>query len=192
MEPSYLTAFVGLTGSITTILGVFITSRTQIANQSFINRFQLELAREKSQHDAWRAANEAATSQLANAHKLLSFLGREFSVTGLNIMWTATMSVENFNAKYMALCEKADELLMIVDFHAPEASDACRDIYGQMSMFWGNFGNVLHLTASGKKVDSDTHCFKEAHKAATALGQKVGLAKSLVRQAYQSSRVAEQ
>lgn len=138
------------------------------------------------------ASNEAAGSQLAHAHKLLSYLGREFSVTGLNIMWTATMSVDAFNAKYMALCEKADELLMIVDFHAPEASDACREIYGQMSMFRGNFGNVLHLTASGKTVDSNTHCFNEAHKAAMILGQKVGFAKSLVRQAYQSSRVAEQ
>lgn len=26
--------------------------------------------------------------------------------TGLNIVWTATMSVEGFNAKYMNLCER--------------------------------------------------------------------------------------
>lgn len=48
---------------------------------------------------------------------------------------------------------------MIVDFHAPEALGACREIYGEMSMFWGNFGNIQHLTAAGKAVYSETRCF---------------------------------
>lgn len=190
MEPIYLTAFVGLVGAVSTILGVSITSRTQIANQKINSHFQIELVGEKARHDARKAANETAAAQLAIAHKLLSYIGREFSVTGLNIMWTATMSVDDFNAKYMTLCEKADELLMIVDFHAPEAAEVCRQIYGRMNMFWGNFGNVLHLTASGKIVDHNTHCFREAHDAAREIGEKSVFAKSTLRRCYESRCVA--
>jgi hypothetical protein len=190
MEPIYLTAFVGLAGAVSTILGVSITSRTQIANQKINSYSQIELAREKARYDALKLANESAAAQLAIAHKLLSFIGREFSVTGLNIMWTATMSVDEFNAKYMTLCEKADELLMIVDFHASDASEVCREIYGQMNMFWGNFGNVLHLTASGKTVDHNTHCFRQAHDAARKIGEKSVLAKSILRRSYESRCVA--
>jgi hypothetical protein len=72
----------------------------------------------------------------------------------------------------MSLCEHADELLMIVDFHSPEASEICRKIYGQMNMFWGNFGNVLHLTAAGKKAGHNTPCFRQAHDAAREIGEK--------------------
>ncbi|QGZ55083.1 hypothetical protein [Paraburkholderia acidiphila] len=190
MEPIYLTAFVGFAGAVSTLLGVSITSRTQIANQKINNHFQIELTRGKARHDALTAANESAAAQLAIAHKLLSYIGREFSVTGLNIMWTATMSVDDFNAKYMTLCEKADELLMIVDFHAPEASEVCREIYGQMNMFWGSFGNVLHLTASGKTVDHNTHCFRQAHNAARVIGEKSVFAKSSLRRSHESRCIA--
>jgi hypothetical protein len=86
----------------------------------------------------------------------------------------------------MALCEKADELLMIVDFHAPEASEVCRQIYGQMNMFWGSFGNVLHLTAAGEKVDHHTHCFRQAHDAAREIGEKSVSAKSALRLSFES------
>ncbi len=129
-------------------------------------------------------SNENAATQLAIAHKLLSHIAREFSMTGLNIMWTASMSVNDFNAKYMSLCEKSDELRMIVDFHAPEASEVCGKIDGQMSMFWGNFGNVLHLTAAGKKVDHNTPCFQEAHEAAQKIGEKAVFAKSRLQQRF--------
>lgn len=186
MDPIYLTGIVGFAGALSTLLGVSITSRTQVANQRINNEFQLALAQEKARNDQLAKFSDTAAAQLATAHKLLSHIGREFSVTGLNIMWTATMSVEDFNAKYMALCEKADELLMIVDFHAPEASERCREIYGQMNMYWGNFGNVLHLTAAGKKVDHNTHCFRQAHDAAREIGEKSVFAKSTLRRSYES------
>ncbi len=191
MEPIYLTAFVGLAGAISTLLGVSITSRTQITNQQINNQFQLALAQEKARNDSQTKSNETAAAQLAIAHKLLSHIAREFSVTGLNIMWTASMSVDDFNAKYMALCEKADELRMIVDFHAPEASEVCDKIYGQMNMFWGNFGNVLHLTATGKKIDHNTSCFQQAHEAAREIGEKAVLAKNRLRQCFESYCVAD-
>ncbi len=111
-------------------------------------------------------------------------------MTGLNIMWTATMSVDDFNSKYLALCEKADELMMIVDFHAPEASEVCRVIYGQMNIFWGSFKNVLYLTGAGKPVDHDTPCFGKAHDAAREISEKTVFAKSFLRRSYQTLCVA--
>lgn len=96
------------------------------------------------------------------------------------------MSVDDFNEKYMELCEKADELRMIVDFHAPEASEVCDKIYGQMNMFWGNFGNVLHLTATGEKVDHNTSCFQKAHEASREIGEKAFLAKNRLRKCFES------
>lgn len=190
MDPIYLTGIVGLAGALSTLLGVAITSHTQVANQTINNEFQLALAQQKAQDDHLAKFSETAAAQLAIAHKLLSYIGREFSVTGLNIMWTKTMSVDDFNAKYMALCEKADELLMVVDFHAPEASERCREIYGQMNLFWGNFGNVLYLTAAGKKVDHDTDCFRQAHDAAREIGEKSVFAKSILRRTFESHFVA--
>ncbi|MHA6830271.1 hypothetical protein [Ralstonia pseudosolanacearum] len=186
MDPIYLTAFAGLVGAISTLLGVAITSRTQITNQNVNNQFQLALVQEKAKNDLQTKSNEMAAAQLAIAHKLLSHIAREFSVTGLNIMWTASMSVDDFNEKYMALCEKADELRMIIDFHAPEASEVCDKIYGQMNIFWGNFGNVLYLTATGKKVDHKTSCFQQAHEAAREIGEKTFLAKNRLKLCFKS------
>ncbi|MGF6642430.1 hypothetical protein [Paraburkholderia sp. GAS82] len=190
MEPIYLTALVGLAGAVSTFFGVSITSRTQIANQKINNQFQLALAQEKARSELLAKAKETGAAQLATAHKLLSHISREFSVTGLNIMWTASMSVDDFNAKYMSLCERADELLMIVDFHAPEASEICRKIYGEMNMFWGNFGNVLHLTAAGTKVDHNTPCFRLAHDAAREIGEKSVFAQSNLRRNFESHYAA--
>ncbi|MCK4131784.1 hypothetical protein QN078_05155 [Ralstonia nicotianae] len=186
MESLYLTAFVGLAGAISALLGVSITSRTQITNQKVNNQFQLALAREKARNDLQTKSNETAAAQLAIAHKLLSHIAREFSVTGLNIMWTASMSVDDFNEKYMTLCEKADELRMIVDFYVPEASEVCGKINGQMSIFLGNFGNVLYLTAAGKKVDYKTSCFQQAHEAAREIEEKAVLAKNRLSQCFKS------
>lgn len=190
MEPIYLTAFVGLVGAVSTLLGVSITSRTQANNQKINNELQVTLAKEKARGELLTMSSEVAATQLAIAHKHLSFIAREFSITGLNIMWTASMSVEHFNAKYMSLCEKADELRMIVDFHAPEASEVCEKIYGQMNIFWGSFQNVLHLTAAGKKVDHTTSCFQQAHEAAREIGEKAGFAKSRLQDCFQSRYAA--
>lgn len=184
MESIYLTAFVGLAGAICTLLGVFIASRTQIANQRMNSDFQLALAQEKARNDQWTKSNEIAAAQLAAAHKLVNHIAREFSITGFDIMWTASMSVDDFNAKYMSLCEKADELRMIVDFHAPEASEVCTNIYGEMNMFWGSFKNVLHMTANEKKVDHNTPSFRDAHEAAKKIGQKAAVATRQLQQSF--------
>ncbi|WP_412023479.1 hypothetical protein [Burkholderia cepacia] len=190
MEPIYLTAFAGVAGAILALVGVFITSRTQTINLDINNQFQLALAKEKSRIDLLTKSNEAAAIQLATAHKLLSHIARELSITGLNIMWSTSMSVDEFNGKYFSLCEKADEIRMIVDFHAPEASEACGEMYGQMNIFWGNFRQVLHLTEMSEKVDHNTPCFQKAHEAAMEIGKKAAFAKSRLRQSVESHRVS--
>ncbi len=190
MNNTYITVLVALAGAVSTLLGVLITSRTQIANQRLNNAFQVELAREKARNDAWAAAGQSAAAQLAIAHKNLSQIAREFSLTGLDIMWTASMPVAEFNAKYLSLCEKADELLMIVDFHAPEASAAAREVYGQMNMFWGSFKNILYQTEKGKTPNELSSQLGGAHDAAKLIGAKAIFAKACLSEAFQEHFVS--
>jgi len=184
MDAIYLTTLGTLAGAACSLLAVFITSKTQIANQQVGNRFQLELAREKSSFELASKSAETAAAHLATAHKLLSQIAREFSVTGFNIMWTASMSVDEFNAKYMALCEKADELRMIVDFYAPDAAEICEKIYNHMSAFRGSFTNVLYLFHAGEKVDSNLSCFQKAHDVAMEIDEKAAFAKNRLRDSF--------
>lgn len=185
MDAIYLTSLGTLAGATCSLLAVFITSRAQAATQRVSNLFQLELAREKSSAELASKSAETTVAHLATAHKLLSQIAREFSITGFNIMWTASMSVDEFNAKYMALCEKTDELRMIVAFYAPEASEICEKIYGQMGMFRGSFTNVLYLSHAGEKVDHNTSCFQKAHEVAMEIGEKVVFAKNRLRDSFE-------
>lgn len=190
MNSTYMTALVALAGAVSTLLGVLITSRTQVANQRLNNEFQIELAREKARSDAWAVASQSAAAQLAIAHKNLSQIAREFSLTGLDIMWTASMPVAEFNAKYLSLCEKADELLMIVDFHAPDASAAAREVYGQMNMFWGSFKNILYQTEKGKTPGELSSQLGAAHNAAKLIGEKAVFAKARLSETFQEHFVS--
>ncbi|MFL6643641.1 MAG: hypothetical protein ACJ8GM_04880 [Paraburkholderia fungorum] len=185
MNNTYMTVLVALAGAFSTLLGVLITTRTQIANQKLNNEFQVELAREKARSDAGAAASQSAVVQLAIAHKNLSQIAREFSLTGLDIMWTASMPVAEFNTKYLSLCEKADELLMIVDFHAPDASAAAREVYGQMNMFWGSFKNILYQTEQGKTPSQLSSQLGAAHDAAKLIGEKAVFAKARLSETFQ-------
>jgi len=187
MNSAYLTLLVALAGAVSTLLGVLITSRTQIANQKINNEFQVALAREKVKSDASVAASQTAAAQLAIAHKYLSQIAREFSLTGLDIMWTASMPVAEFNIKYLALCEKADELLMIVDFHAPEAATASREVYGQMNMFWGSFKNILYQTEKGKRPHELSSQLGAAHDAAKLIGEKAVFAKTSLAETFRDN-----
>lgn len=190
MNNTYITVLVALAGAVSTLLGVLITSRTQIANQRLNNEFQIKLAREKARHDVKVATSESAAAQLSIAHKNLSQIAREFSLTGLDIMWTASMPVAEFNAKYLSLCEKADDLLMIVDFLAPEASTAAHEVYRQMNMFWGSFKNILYQSEKGKTPDQLSPQLQDAHKAAKLIGEKAIFAKNRLSQTFQGQFAA--
>ncbi|WP_261939510.1 hypothetical protein [Pandoraea sp. NE5] len=187
MDPIYVTAFAGLVGAISTCICVAITARTQTRNQHFSNQFQLTLAQEKTRSDLMVKSRETAAIQLSIAHRLLSHIEREFSVTGFNIVWTASMSVDDFNIKYMALCERFDELQMIVDFYTPDASAVCEKLYGEMNMFWGNVQNVLYLTAEGREVDHKTSCLQKAHDAAIEIGRHAASVKHLLQQSFKAT-----
>lgn len=177
MIAPYITALAALLGSIPALLGVLITARTQTANQKLNNQTQAKLAQDKARNDALTAQRETTLSNLAVAHKILSQIAREFSVTGLDIMWTASMPVDEFNKKYLLLCEKADELLMIVDFHAQAASEVAHELYGQMNMFWGNFKNLLYQTEKGKTPNELQHVLSQTHEAARQIGDRARVAK---------------
>ncbi|CAE6872407.1 hypothetical protein R70211_01357 [Paraburkholderia domus] len=105
-------------------------------------------------------------------------------------MREAAISKSEFDIKYKGLCEKVDELRMIVDFYATDATSICDEIYGKMNIFWGNFSNVLYLTENGKEVDHRDSCFQKAHEAAMEIGKKVELAKSRLRNSFRSHLAA--
>ncbi|WP_186136733.1 hypothetical protein [Burkholderia gladioli] len=178
MQPIYLTSFVGLAGTVTTLLGVLVANRTQLKNQRLNNQVQIELAREKTNSELTEKSRDATNFQLANAHKIISKINRELSLTGLNITQVASISIHDFNDKYMKLCENADDLMMIVDFYAPDASEDCRALSGQMSMFWGHYQAFLYRATSGDITSGAAHNIEETRKAAIKISEKSMQAKN--------------
>ncbi|WP_321902434.1 hypothetical protein [Paraburkholderia tropica] len=181
-----MTTIVALIGTASTLLAVIITSRTQVRNQRENNLFQFDLAKEKSKSDFSSKLYDSASVQLITAHKLLSHIGREFSITEIVIMRRSAILKSEFDEKYKLLCEKVDELRMIADFYAPESAPTCEEIYRQMSSFWGNFSTVLHLTEEGRAVDHRDDCFQKAHEAAMEIGKKVEFAKYCIKDSFRS------
>lgn len=90
---------------------------------------------------------------------------REFSMDNLVIQWSAKQDADAYNRQYLQAHSHMDELRAIAAIHERELSEDIEALRSQMSHFWGNFNNVLHLESTGVKVDHNTECFKRAHSA---------------------------
>jgi hypothetical protein len=169
METAILTSVVAGTSAL---FGVALTSFIQLRTQRNNQQFQVALETAKRESDAREKEKALSLERLSKAHRLLSVIAREFSLTNLNIIWRSEMKDSEYDQRYLSVCEEVDELRVIAGLHETSLSEGVEKLCGQMNIFWGNFNNVLHLTSLGEKVNHTTPCFKKAHEAVTEIGNK--------------------
>lgn len=175
METSILTSIVAASSALFGVaLSSFFQSRTQRINQ----QFQLALEASKQKSESRERERALALERLAKAHRQLSVIDREFSLTSLDIIWRAEMMDSEYDQRYLSICQEVDELRVIAGLYEASLNEDVEKMCGQMNIFWGNFKNVLRLTSLGEKVTHMTPCFEKAHRAATEIGSQVHSLKS--------------
>ena len=164
--------FISIIGALSALLGVALSAHVQFRSQR--NNQQFQQSSDESQRNSNQAEKERtlALQRLATAHRLLSFIGREFSRTNLNIIWRAEMKDSEYDQRYLSVCQEVDELRAIAGLHETSLIDEVETIHGLMNIFWGNFKDVLRLTGLGEKVTHQTNCFFAAHGASMEIEDK--------------------
>lgn len=175
METAVLTSVVA---GCSALLGVALTSIIQARTQHSNQLFQLTLEASKREIDIQENDRARALERMAKAHRQLSVIGREFSLTTLDVIWRARMRDSEYDQRYLSICQEIDELRVIAGLYETTLSDDVEKLYGGMNRFWGNFKNVLYLTEQGKVVDHTTPCFQHAHAAAADIEEQVLALKS--------------
>lgn len=167
METSIFTSIVVASSALSGVaLTSFVQSRTQRSNQ----QFQYALEAEKRESEKAEKERMLALDRLAIAHRQLSIIGREFSLTTLDIIWRADMKDLEYDQRYLSMCQEVDELRYIACLYEPSLASDVEKVYGQMNIFWGNFKNVLRLTNLGEKVSSNISGLDKAYAAAREIG----------------------
>lgn len=175
METPILTSIVA---ALSALFGVALSSLFQLRTQRINQQFQLALEASKRESEGRERERALALERLAKAHRQLSVIDREFSLTSLDIIWRAEMMDSEYDQRYLSICHEVDELRVIAGLHEASLNEDVEKMFGQMNIFWGNFKNVLRLTGLGENVTHMTPCFKEAHRAATEIESHVHSLKS--------------
>lgn len=155
---SVISAFAALFG---VALSSFVQFKIQRSNQDF------QLHSEVLKHERERKAREAEAKlqKLFAAHKLLSKIAREFSVTNVYIVWSSDLAEHDYHNHYLSSCLDVEELKAFACLYEDRMTSDLNELHDQMNMFWGNVCVVL------KNDDgSDPFLFK-AHGAANEIGR---------------------
>lgn len=169
MDTSIFTSIVAASAALFGVaLTSFVQSRTQRSNQQF--QYYLEI--ERREIEKREKERVAALDRLATAHRQLSIVGREFSLTTLDIIWRADMKDLEYDQRYLSVCQEVDELRAIAGLYEPSIAEDVEKIYSQMNIFWGNFKNVLRITSLGEKASPNISGFDKAHAAALEIGER--------------------
>jgi hypothetical protein len=177
MHPTLIGALIGATVSI---LGVLVTLWWNTRAQRINIELHARIEREKRDDEYQRSKESALILKAERAHKIACILGREFSITGLNIDYTASMTPAQWDAKYKLLCDQSDELIMIADIFLPSIRQSAETLYGHMNNYWGNFKLVLNRSQAGHGPDPNDETFAEVHEYARLITSLSAAIKTLV------------
>lgn len=159
--------------AVSALLGAAVNHYLQLRQQRSVEHFQANVEALKYQRSQYEVFRTEALQRLIVAHRLLSKIAREFSLTNLDILWRAEIADKDYDLRYLAICEEMDELRAIVGLYEPQVADEVERIHGNMNIFWGNFKEVLARTAKGVKVDHMTPIYSNAYNASQEIGTQV-------------------
>lgn len=166
--------FSSVVAAASALLGVAITSFFQLRKQKNDQRFQSELEIYKRKTEIIENDRIKSLERIEKAHRLLSLIAREFSITKLEIDWHAEIADSEYSVQYLELCLKADELRVVADIYEVSLSEEVKELYGKMNIYWGSFKIILYRTTQGDKIDtiSRSTSFQNAHEAARSIEKK--------------------
>lgn len=177
MDTSLATAIIV---SSSTLLGGLLASFVQWSTTKSSQSFQAAQEQQKQERERKARMRHEMQLQISKAHQILSKIGREFSLTTLDIVWRSNMTEHAYDQRYLQICDLADELRAIADLHLPKLSESVEEMYGEMNLFWGNFREVLALTHAHREYKDKEPFLQKANDAAQKLGAHVIHAKSLL------------
>jgi hypothetical protein len=157
--------------AVAALLGVGLTSFVQLKNQRSNQAFQQRNEEIKHQRERTARDSDATLQRLVAAHKLISKVAREFSITNVDVVWRSKVSDTEYDMRYLAACLEMDELRAFADLYEKSMSEDMEEMSNQMNIFWGNFKLALQQTASGKSVEEMIPCLTCTHDAATKIGR---------------------
>ncbi|MBB5467456.1 hypothetical protein OKW30_006320 [Paraburkholderia sp. Clong3] len=160
------------------LLGGALTAVIQMQTQRSNHRFQIEQETLKRNGELREKEKALALERLATVHRQLTAIGREFSQDSIDINWRAEMGEYEYDQRYLSIRKETDELRMICGLYEPSLYDDVEMLHGEMNLFWGNFKNVLYLTAHEKRVDHTTPCLDRAHSAAMEISRQTSALKA--------------
>ena len=175
MDTPVVTAIVG---SVSALVGISLGALIQWRLAKENHAFQLRLEAIKRQSEREERECNAHRQRLLDAHKAISRIGREFSITTLDIVWRSGMTEHEYDQRYLASCEALDEARATCDLYIPEASELLEKMYGKMNIFWGNFKEVLRLTQLQEPYEKKEHFHGKAIAAAQDIGESASAAKT--------------
>lgn len=137
-------------------LGAFggFVSQKKLLEQKFnleLQAKEAELAHERKKDDAEKLEKKAE-----DVHLLASELGREFSLTFLNINLDANVGVSGYDAKYQSMYETCSRLQMLVDLYFPTLSENVKKLSGEMNMYWGNCRDIIVKQKCSEEFPGDS------------------------------------
>ncbi|MEO8390724.1 hypothetical protein [Polaromonas sp.] len=178
---------ISIVTALSALLGVALTAYVQLRSQRVTQQFQLTSDAAKHHREREERARTDAVRRFSDAHMLLSKIAREFSVDNLVILRESKITESQYDLRYLRACGEMDELRAFAGLHEPTLAGDIERLDGQISVFWGNFKNVLYLERKGERVDHTTSCYMNAHSIANEIDAKAAFVKN--RLAHLSSKL---
>lgn len=175
MDTPVITAIIG---SLSALLGASLGAIIQWRLAKENHAFQLRLDESKRLSELREREGNAHKQRLLEAHKAISKIARDFSITSLDIIWRSGMTDHDYDKQYLACCETLDEARAMCDLYLPEVSESLEKMYDQMNIFWGNFKEVLRLTALQEPYEKKEHAHSKTIAAAQNIGSSASAAKA--------------
>lgn len=142
---------------ISAILSALITSIINIKTLKENNNFQINRDEHIYQREVEKTRKEQTKKDLIEVYKNLCLLQREFSLTSMNIDWSANIHEQEYNKKYFELCNSFDNSRATIAISFPELLSDFDKVYGEMNIYWGNFNNLLRQNRLGKTLEEQAH-----------------------------------
>ncbi len=157
------------------LLGSIVTGIIQARSLKQTQQFQLEIDKEKYERDQLSKHRDETIGRMLDAHKILSFISREFSITNIDILWRLEIPEKEYDQRYFEACLQLDSVKAFAGMFEPGITEDLYKLSYKMNEFWENFQNLLYQTSQGKTSDQVGDILLATHTAAGEVGNLCGL-----------------
>lgn len=126
-----------------TLVGAIISGSIVLLIARMNNRQQLKIESQKNNYDNKKIELSVKRERLEDAHKILSLVSRENSITVSYITSVDGTSLQEYHERYLKNCEIMDKVRMTTDLYFPDLRSATEQIYSLMNAFWGHQQSLI-------------------------------------------------